>query len=121
MLLRNDVIYYFDFDSASIEHPMFDAITICDRMDFWKVKSSEVEETLRYLDRFINEYNKYGYLSDSEVSAFFSCLAVRHYRLHGCRSQVPIKGSSYMTEQWFTNLMSWMYDFRELTEKRSLL
>ena len=117
MMLRSKDIYFFDFDSASIEHPMFDAVTVCDRMDFWKVIDTQVEETKRLLYLFANEYNKYGHLSDEELSSYFYCLAVRHYRLHGVRSRIPITGSAYMTEQWFDNLMTWLRDFRELTDK----
>jgi Ser/Thr protein kinase RdoA (MazF antagonist) len=121
MMLRNGSIYFFDFDSASIEHPMFDAVHVCDCMDFWTVQEKHINNTYKLLEKFATEYNKHGHLSDKEISSYFYCLAVRHYRLHGVSSRIPIKGSAYITEQWFDNLIKWLHDFRELTEKLFLI
>lgn len=117
MILQDQRIVLFDFDTASVGHPMFDVASICDRTDFWKVTPDDVDSTLTYLEQFNDAYSTSGSLSDGELASVFGCIAVRHCRLHGIRDRAPIRGSSHMTEQWFDDLMTWQRDFREMTER----
>ena len=117
MIATENEIYLFDFDVVSIEHPMFDVASICDQTDFWTVRTEAVSETLRYLEMFYNVYGRHRNLSDAELTSVFDCIAVRHYRLLGGTDRLPLKGSSYMTEQWFDRLMLWLRDYQELTSE----
>ena len=117
MVMQDQRVVLFDFDTASLGHPMFDVASICDQTDFWKVTADDVDSTLRCLDKLNSVYTKVRSLSDEELASVFDCIAIRHYRLHGVRDRAPIRGVSHMTQQWFDNLMKWQRDFRELTDR----
>lgn len=113
MILKHNKIILFDFDACGMDHPFYDIATLCDGTNYFDLSSQNFEhgitKTKENLELFMQGYNKYYFLNETQMRSVFDYIAIRHYDIQATIIDCQGLGcvDDKFLEEQFTWLMKW--------------
>jgi Ser/Thr protein kinase RdoA (MazF antagonist) len=119
MILINNTITFFDFDVCGIAHPLYDIATICDETDYFDLSdrnfANGISKTKENVEIFLQGYNKFYCLNDTEFRAVFDYIAIRHYDIQA--TIMECKGLGCVDNDFLTDQYRWLMKWEEMCAK----
>lgn len=108
------MLYLHDFDTSCEGFPMYDPTLICDMTNYFDFNEHNFSRSNKVLLRFVPEYTKYNALSQVELDAFHSLIAIQHYSTQA--TVMEIFGMDCIDETVMDNQLEWLYKWREQSD-----
>lgn len=112
MLLNRGKYVLFDFDAAAKAFPVYDIAVFCDMTNYFALSEGEYNDTRYMLEEFLKGYREYQSLSDEEIRAVFSFIAIRHYEVQA--TIVENLGASCIDEAFINSQLTWLRQWEKL-------
>ncbi len=102
----------FDFDAASKAFSMYDIAVFCDMTNYFKLSEHEYEDTRYMLEEFMKGYNEFNTVSDQELTAIFSFIAIRHYEVQA--TIIENLGIECIDKEFVDDQLEWLRKWEKL-------
>ncbi len=102
----------FDFDAASKAFSIYDIAIFCDMTNYFKLSEHEYDDTRYMLDEFMKGYNEFNTVSDQELRAVFSFIAIRHYEVQA--TIIENLGIDCIDQEFVDEQLEWLRSWEKL-------
>ncbi|WBW96003.1 phosphotransferase enzyme family protein [Oceanirhabdus sp. W0125-5] len=115
----NDEVAFFDFDACGIGCNMLDIAVYCDETNYFNLDKTQIKETQKTLEVFLEGYTKVFPLSQLERDSIPLFIALRHYELNATIpiNRAPIEGSHWLNDNWLNAQYTWLKEWYEIYHK----
>ena len=103
-------LYIHDFDTSCDGFPMYDLALICDMTKYFDFDERNYNRSNRVLSRFMLGYRKYNTLSQAEIDAFHTLIAVQHFSTQA--TIMEMYGLDCIDRMDMDNQLDWLYRWR---------
>lgn len=110
-------LYVLDFDTSCSAFPMYDIVLFCNETDYFTYSDEGYEESVLWLERFIDGYKKYRTLTREEIEAYYYFHLIYHYQLQA--TIVEIYGLHCNEEDFEDRQFDWMMRWLEKAKKEA--
>ena len=104
-------LYIHDFDTSCEGFPMYDTTLICNMTAYFDFDENNYHRSNNVLSRFIPEYRKYNTLTQAEVDAYHSLIAIQHFSTQA--TIMEIFGVDCIDAEVMDSQLDWLYRWRE--------
>jgi Ser/Thr protein kinase RdoA (MazF antagonist) len=104
----------FDFDAASNAFSMYDIAIFCDMTNYFKLSEHEYEDTRYMLEEFRKGYSEFITLSDQELTAIYSFIAIRHYEVQA--TIIESLGIECIDMKFVDDQLEWLKKWEKLIQ-----
>lgn len=108
---RNEYVL-FDFDAASNSFSMYDIAVFCDMTNYFKLSENEYEDTRYMLEEFMKGYREFSSLSDQELTAIYSFIAIRHFEVQA--TIIENLGIECIDKEFVDDQLEWLKRWEQL-------
>jgi Ser/Thr protein kinase RdoA (MazF antagonist) len=116
MILNSKCEYVlFDFDASSMAFSMYDIAVFCDRTNYFKLSDREYKETHHMLDEFMKGYIEYNEVSNQELAAIDSFIAIRHYEVQA--TIIENLGIECIDKEFVDDQLEWLKRWEKLHQQ----
>ena len=112
-------LYLLDFDTSCEGFPMYDAALICDMTEYFRYDRRNYERSNNVLSRFLPEYLKFNSISQAEINAFHSFIAIQHFSTQA--TVMEIFGHDCLSDAELDYQLGWLYSWRKQCEKEAAI
>ncbi len=102
----------FDFDAASKAFSLYDIAVFCDMTNYFNLSAHEYEDTRYMLEEFMKGYSEYSPISNQELTAIYSFIAIRHYEVQA--TIIENLGIQSIDKEFVDNQLKWLMSWETL-------
>jgi Ser/Thr protein kinase RdoA (MazF antagonist) len=107
----NNKMYVIDFDTSCIAFSLYDVALFCNDTDYFNFDIYGYERTANRLAEFYVGYQKYYSLSQEELSAIYSLIAIYHFQLQA--TMIELYGLNENQIRFFDSQYKWLQQWEE--------
>jgi Ser/Thr protein kinase RdoA (MazF antagonist) len=115
---RGDYVL-FDFDAASKAFALYDIAIFCDMTNYFNLSEHEYKDTKYMLEEFMKGYSEFITLSDQELTAIYSFIAIRHYEVQA--TIIENLGIECIDMEFVDNQLEWLKKWEKLIQRKGLV
>ena len=100
-------MYVLDFDTSCIAFPVYDIVLFCNDTHYFDYDRNGYVKTKERLEEFVKGYQRYCQLSQEELSAFYSFIAIYHFQLQA--TMLELHGYDSSIVEFFDKQYDWLF------------
>ncbi len=102
----------FDFDAAAKAFPVYDIAVFCDMTNYFTLSEGEYDDTRYMLEKFLRGYRECQDISDEEIRAVYSFIAIRHYEAQA--TIIENLGADCIDDLFIDHQLTWLRQWERL-------